>query len=118
MMAKFEVTYNVQVGDLVRFRTLSKGIEEGRVQCISELPDVFVEVNPPYDTEYKRYRIGVDMIIFNYTRDDWKELDYSFEDDEPIEFVYDDHYQRVVTSRYSKKEDKVKTITAEKNSDK
>lgn len=103
-MARYEETYDLRVGDVVWFRGFDGSVEMGTVQCVSELPDVFVEVEPPYSPTYSTIRISVRMITSNDTNPRWFSFDVSADDGEALEFVYDEGYRRVVGRRYEKTE--------------
>ena len=88
-MAKFIKEYNIHLGDVVRFE--QDGIyQEGIVQDISQLPDVFVEGFDNKTREYKRWRKDIERIEWidsksdNYGRRSWVE----FDDAENVEFVH------------------------------
>lgn len=98
-MAKFVIGYNIYLGDRVRF-TLSNGLsQEGIVQDISQLPDVFVEGNDMETGEYKRWRKGIDSLKLIYSEHDdageW--CDCEIGDNEGVEFVHgEDFRERIV----------------------
>ena len=98
-MAKFVIEYNIYLGDRVRF-TLSNGLpQEGIVQDISQLPDVFVEGNDMETGEYKRWRKGIDSLKLIYSEHDdageW--CDCEIGDNEGVEFVHgEDFRERIV----------------------
>lgn len=88
-MAKFIKEYNIHLGDAVRFE--QDGIyQEGIVQDISQLPDVFVEGFDNKTREYKRWRKDIERIEWIYSKSNdygqgsWVE----FDDGENVEFVH------------------------------
>jgi len=88
-MAKFIKEYNIQLGDVVRFE--QDGMyQEGIVQDISQLPDVFVEGFDNKTGEYKRWRKDIERIEWIYSKSDncgqWSRME--FDDDENMEFVH------------------------------
>lgn len=88
-MAKFIKEYNIHLGDAVRFE--QDGIyQEGIVQDISQLPDVFVEGFDNKTREYKRWRKDIERIEWIYSKSDdygrWSRVE--FDDGENVEFVH------------------------------
>lgn len=101
-MAKFIKTYELHLGDIVDFRVNYRlpgcdnfKILRGRVQDISEFPEVWVETGNPEGDDYKRYHISVNLIEgVPFSDDEWIYEDVKFEKNEPTEFVYDENYNR------------------------
>lgn len=108
-MAKLIKTIEINLGDIVYFKPLgSKGeILSGRVQDISEFPDIYVETGNP-KKDYKRYRISLNMVEENLSNRDWKVDCYEFEHQEPLEFVYNEDLETTqIISKYNEKRGKV-----------
>lgn len=108
-MAKFVKTVEINVGDEVDFSIEHKKIIHGVVQSITEFPEIFVETGDPHKKwpAYNRYRISVDQIVEVCNKyDGFVEYSTSFEDNEPLEFVYDENYNRKILSRYSSSNNK------------
>lgn len=97
-MAKFIKTYELHLGDIVDFRVNCRlpgqnnfKTLRGRVQDISEFPEVWVETGDPAGDDYKRYHISVNLIEgLPFSFDPWIHEDVKFERKEPLEFVYED----------------------------
>ena len=86
-MAKFIVTYDVCVGDIVTIHTNDGSYQNGVVQDISQLPDVFVEGFA--DGKYTRWRVGVESLEFNHSREEsGVTTKIKFGEDESVEFVH------------------------------
>lgn len=88
-MARFIKEYNIHLADAVRFE--QDGMyQEGIVQDISQLPDVFVEGFDNKTGEYKHWRKDIERIEWIYSKSD----DYGqgsrveFDDGENVEFVH------------------------------
>ena len=102
-MAKFTKTYNIELGDRVEFKRSNDAIiERGVVQDISDFPEIWVEIGVPNTIypEYKRYKIPVYLITNNIDKCDWCISDVKFKKDEPLEFVYNNIYEREIIRRY------------------
>ena len=88
-MARFIKGYNIHLGDVVRFE--QDGMyQEGTVQDISQLPDVFVEGFDNKTEEYKRWRKDIERIEWMDSKSDdygrWSRVE--FDDGENMEFVH------------------------------
>lgn len=88
-MAKFVIEYNIHLGDIVRFKQYEVW-QEGIVQDISQLPDVFVEGADNATGLYNRWRIGIDSLELIYSEHDdsgkWSSVE--IDDNENVEFVH------------------------------
>lgn len=85
-MATFKLEYTYYIGDIVDFKV--NGVQHrGIVECVSELPDIFVECTD--DGTYKRYRVGIDSLELVFSEHDnsgiWS--NGAFDIGEKIEFV-------------------------------
>ena len=97
-MAKFIIEYNIHLGDVVRFKQYEVW-QEGVVQDISQLPDVFVEGTDNATGMYKRWRRGIDSLELVHSEHDdageWSSVEIG--DNEGVEFVHgEDFNERIV----------------------
>lgn len=87
-MAKFAVEYEIHLGDIVRFEKSDGTSQQGVVQDVSQIPDIFVE---GFDGgEYKRWRLGIDSLEVLYSKGDLsgKSTRVEIGSKEPVEFVH------------------------------
>ena len=88
-MARFIKEYNIHLCDVVRFE--QDGIyQEGIVQDISQLPDVFVEGFDNKTGEYKRWRKDIERNEWMISKSDNYGIcsRVEFDDGEIVEFVH------------------------------
>lgn len=87
-MAKFVIEYEIHVGDVVRFDNGGECLQEGIVQDISQIPDIFVEGFE--GGVYKRWKKGIDKLEIIWSEHEEYGM-YSYcevGDKEPVEFVH------------------------------
>ena len=87
-MAKFKIEYNIYIGDIVVFD--DNGIKrQGKVQDISQIPDIFVEGRDD-DNKYTRWKRGIDSleVVFSEHDNSGKYFSSEIAKGEPIEFVH------------------------------
>ena len=87
-MAKFVIEYEIHVGDVVRFDNGGEFLQEGIVQDISQIPDIFVEGFE--GGVYKRWRRGIgELEILWSEHDEYGSTNsVTIGDKEPVEFVH------------------------------
>ena len=102
-MAKFIIMYNIFLEDRVRFKKSDGTYQEGLVQDISQLPDVFVEGFE--NGEYKRWRQGIDSLELIYSKTDLsgKTSEVKFDSGEGIEFIHGEDFSEHITYDINRK---------------
>ena len=107
-MAKFIKEYELHLNDLIEFKLpkcengkINFQLITGRVQDISEFPDLMVEIGIPNTNSYNRYKISINMItnVFNKT-EPWITEYSKFENNEPLEYVYNEDYKTTKIINY------------------
>ena len=98
-MANFKIEYNIYIGDIVFFN--DNGIKcQGKVQDISQIPDIFVEGFND-DNKYTRWKIGIDSleVVYSEYYNSGKHFSSEIAKGEPIEFVHGENFDDLIYTR-------------------
>lgn len=100
-MARFVITHEIHVGDLVKFSQGRPGVDwrqlTGIVQDITEMLDIWVEGLD--EGCYKRWRIGIDKLeVMCSDNESGIYYECAYDKDEPVAFV---HAGELGTSEFS-----------------
>lgn len=97
-MAKLSKTIELHVGDFIQFKVSpTEPSIQGRIQDITEFPEIWVEVGDPRMKwpKYNRYHISPKMIEYNMSNYEWEDEYVEFDKDELKSFVYNEKYERI-----------------------